>query len=93
MDNRDIIICRCEDITLAEVMKAIENGAKDLSSMKRLTRAGMGTCQGYICEGLLMSILSSQSGRQENIDLLKIRTPVFPIRMKELAELEEEDED
>lgn len=42
------IICRCERVTEAEIVDAIWRplGAKDTDSMKRRTRAGMGSCQG-----------------------------------------------
>ncbi|RLG86368.1 MAG: (2Fe-2S)-binding protein, partial [Thermoprotei archaeon] len=48
-----IIICRCEDITLDDVEKAIENGYTDLESLKRVLRIGMGPCQGRTCIPLL----------------------------------------
>ena len=34
------IICRCEDVTEAEVLIAIEQGATTADEVKRLTRAG-----------------------------------------------------
>ena len=38
------IICRCEEITLGEIRKAIRDGATDPDSVKRMTRAGAGLC-------------------------------------------------
>lgn len=92
MDDSEIIICRCEDITLADIKKAIRDGARDLSDVKRLTRAGMGTCQGYTCELLIMGIIYSELGKKRDMGLLKVSPPAFPIRIKELAGLAVENE-
>ncbi|MDW4910576.1 FAD-dependent oxidoreductase [Streptomyces sp. ADMS] len=46
----DTVVCRCEEVTAAEVREAVEElGATDLRAVKLLTRAGMGWCQGRIC--------------------------------------------
>ena len=45
----DVIVCRCEEITVREIRKAIrENGADSVKSVKNITRAGMGLCQGKV---------------------------------------------
>lgn len=46
----DTVVCRCEEITAGSIRVAIhELGATDPRSVKLLTRAGMGWCQGRIC--------------------------------------------
>ncbi len=45
----DIIICRCEDLTLSEIRAAIEDGYTDFEELKRYLRVGMGPCQGRTC--------------------------------------------
>lgn len=46
----DTIICRCEEVTAGAMRAAIEDlGATDPRSVKLLTRAGMGWCQGRMC--------------------------------------------
>jgi NADPH-dependent 2,4-dienoyl-CoA reductase/sulfur reductase-like enzyme len=46
----DTVLCRCEEVTAASVREAVsELGATDLRTVKLLTRAGMGWCQGRIC--------------------------------------------
>ncbi|MDD3999453.1 MAG: NAD(P)/FAD-dependent oxidoreductase [Bacilli bacterium] len=56
------IICRCEQVTEAEIREAIRRplGAKDLDGIKRRTRAGMGRCQAGFCTTKLMQILSEE---------------------------------
>lgn len=43
------IICRCEQVTEAEVLEAIRRGADTMDAVKHVTRAGMGRCQGGFC--------------------------------------------
>ncbi|MFF4234109.1 FAD-dependent oxidoreductase [Streptomyces sp. NPDC001820] len=46
----DTLVCRCEDVTAGAVRHAVtELGAADLRTVKLLTRAGMGWCQGRVC--------------------------------------------
>ncbi|MET7474327.1 FAD-dependent oxidoreductase [Streptomyces sp. NPDC005648] len=46
----DTVICRCEEVTAGAVREAAgELGAGDLRTVKLLTRAGMGWCQGRMC--------------------------------------------
>jgi len=43
------IVCRCEQVSEAEILEAIGRGADSLDAVKHLTRAGMGRCQGGFC--------------------------------------------
>ena len=56
------IVCRCESVTEAEVLEAIRRGAKDIDSVKRRTRAGMGRCQGGFCSPQVLLLLSRELG-------------------------------
>ncbi|MET8975391.1 FAD-dependent oxidoreductase [Streptomyces sp. NPDC004539] len=47
----DTVVCRCEEVTAGAVREAVAGlGAGDLRTVKLLTRAGMGWCQGRMCE-------------------------------------------
>ncbi|MFJ6655334.1 FAD-dependent oxidoreductase [Streptomyces sp. NPDC091377] len=44
------VLCRCEEVTAGTVREAVDAlGARDLRTVKLLTRAGMGWCQGRMC--------------------------------------------
>ncbi|MDT0482644.1 NAD(P)/FAD-dependent oxidoreductase [Streptomyces doebereineriae] len=44
------VVCRCEEVSAGTVREAVrELGAGDLRTVKLLTRAGMGWCQGRVC--------------------------------------------
>ncbi|GAA3149581.1 NAD(P)/FAD-dependent oxidoreductase [Streptomyces rameus] len=46
----DTVVCRCEEVTAGEVRRAVDPlGAGDLRTVKLLSRAGMGWCQGRMC--------------------------------------------
>lgn len=55
-----MIICRCEEITLEEVLDAIHHGAADVDAVKRMTRAGMGLCQGKTCSTLITQLIAAE---------------------------------
>ncbi|MGV9564052.1 FAD-dependent oxidoreductase [Streptomyces sp. NPDC003480] len=46
----DTVVCRCEEVRAGAVREAVRDlGAGDLRTVKLLTRAGMGWCQGRMC--------------------------------------------
>ncbi|MFE0435500.1 NAD(P)/FAD-dependent oxidoreductase [Streptomyces nigra] len=46
----DTLVCRCEEVTAGAVREAVTDlGAGDVRTVKLLTRAGMGWCQGRMC--------------------------------------------
>lgn len=78
--NDDIIICRCEEITLGEIKQAIKEGAETVTEVKRRTRAGMGLCQGRTCEKMVERILCQELEKNlEEINPAKDRAPVRPV--------------
>lgn len=46
MDDKNTILCRCEDLTREDILKCIQDGYRTIDEIKRVTRAGMGPCQG-----------------------------------------------
>jgi len=68
------IICRCEHVTEAEVIKALSNplGAKTLSSVKYRCRAGMGRCQGGFCTQHIVRIMNEQF--KIDLDEIKLKS-------------------
>jgi len=65
------IVCRCEQVTEAEIRDAIRrpNGARSVSGVKMRTRAGMGRCQGGFCSTRVLEILAEELG----CDALSVR--------------------
>jgi len=58
------LVCRCEQVTEAEIRAAIRRpvGARSIDAVKRRTRAGMGRCQGGFCSPRVLEILCEETG-------------------------------
>lgn len=56
------LICRCEDVSRAQIRAAVAEGASDVFSVKMWTRAGMGPCQGRICGSALAHLVATELG-------------------------------
>jgi len=85
-DGDDLVICRCEEITRGEIKTAIRNGMHTLNGVKRITRAGMGLCQGQTCQLLVARILTEELGLgAADIDPTTARGPVRPLRLAVFA--------
>ncbi len=90
MNNDDIIVCRCEEINLGEIKRAIRLGARDLDAVKRITRAGMGLCQGGTCALLIRRILRAELNiAKESLPPVTTRPPVRLIPSRAFLEAKE----
>jgi glycerol-3-phosphate dehydrogenase len=56
------IICRCEQVSEAEIVDAVKKGHVTLDGIKFYTRAGMGRCQGGFCTYKILKIISRETG-------------------------------
>src|SRR4030042_1041715 len=85
VSNPDMIICRCEEITLRKIIRAIADGARTVNEVKRLTRAGMGLCQGRSCSRLVRKLIAEHTNQKFGSVLPgTVRPPVRPISLKTL---------
>ena len=87
-DDRTIV-CRCEEITAGEIRQALELGAPGPNQLKSQTRCGMGPCQARMCGLTVAEIIADY----RNIDIAevgypRIRPPIRPITVDQLADLE-----
>lgn len=59
-DPNKHIICRCENVTEAEIIDALKRGinVNSIDAIKRRTRAGMGMCQGAFCGPRVKSLIA-----------------------------------
>ena len=58
------IVCRCEQVTEGEIVRAIRENppAKDIDGVKRRTRSGMGRCQGGFCQPYVAELIAREQG-------------------------------
>ncbi len=82
-------LCRCEEVSLGEVKAAVAAGARTLGEVKMVTRAGMGNCQGRICErsvtGAIMQASLAERTTPDFVGMYSIRPPLHPLPMDFLA--------
>ena len=82
IDNNSMYVCRCEEITKAEVIQAVRNGATSVNEVKRLLRAGMGLCQGRNCAKTIERIIAEELGvSPAQVQQSTKRGPVRPIKL------------
>ena len=80
--GEDILICRCKEVTKAEVIEAIRDGATTIDGVKKRTKAGMGLCQGKTCERLVAKIISEETGiSMDKLIPSTKRIPVRPVKI------------
>ena len=61
--SRKVILCRCEDVTAADVEHAVAAGSSDLEEVKRYTGFGTGPCQGKECLREVACAVAAATGR------------------------------
>ena len=76
--NEETIICRCENVTSGKIDFILEAGHRDLSSIKRLSRAGMGRCQGRYCTNLLVKKLNKFTKIEKSYGSFAPQIPIKP---------------
>jgi NADPH-dependent 2,4-dienoyl-CoA reductase/sulfur reductase-like enzyme len=59
----DTVVCRCEEVPWSAIGSAIADGARDVRSVKSVTRCGMGYCQGRVCGPVLQQAVASATRR------------------------------
>ncbi len=91
----ETIVCRCEELTAGDIRAAAgAAGAGGLgpNQLKAFTRAGMGPCQGRQCGQTITRILAAAGGRPlDEVGSFRIRPPLKPVTLGELASLDEAD--
>ena len=82
----DLIICRCEEITKGEIRRAVHDGFRSLTEIKRVLRNGMGLCQGQTCSRLVRSIVARELGvKPADLPMTTARAPARPVEMQVYA--------
>jgi len=72
----DIIVCRCERVSVGEIRKWIHYGVHDFNELKALTKAGMGACGGKTCTSLINRFFREEGIKQKNI-ISGTKRPLF----------------
>ncbi len=82
----ETIICRCEDVTYAELQSLLQRGATTATALKSESRAGMGPCGGKFCMEMVLRLTAKELGQP--ISELKppsVRPPLRPVALEAIT--------
>lgn len=86
-----VTVCRCEEITAGQIRHAVDLGAPGPNQVKSYLRCGMGPCQGRMCGTAAAAIIADHRQKDiDEIDYYRIRPPLKPLALSELASIEAE---
>lgn len=84
-------VCRCEEVTVAEVSDAVSSlDADDARDVRVTARPGMGLCQGRVCGFALSRLVSTGTGHAVDtaaLESLTNRQVGVPVSLGDLADL------
>lgn len=87
------IVCRCEEVTAGQIRGWARAGAMGPNQLKAFGRPGMGPCQGRYCGLTTTELLAEVHGTSPaSVGLARLRTPLKPVTLGELAALHPKDE-
>jgi thioredoxin reductase len=84
----DVIACRCEEVTGADIRAVAARGAVGPNQAKAFLRCGMGPCQGRLCGLTLVETLAAARGvAPDAVGPLRVRSPTKPVTLAEIASI------
>ncbi|HET7410793.1 MAG TPA: (2Fe-2S)-binding protein, partial [Paracoccaceae bacterium] len=87
----EVTICRCEEVRAGALREAVALGCPGPNQAKSYLRCGMGPCQGRLCGPTVTAIIAAETGRpHEEVGYYRIRPPLKPLTLGELAGLDAE---
>jgi NADPH-dependent 2,4-dienoyl-CoA reductase/sulfur reductase-like enzyme len=88
----DTVVCRCEEVTAQQIVDTVALGCPGPNQMKSFLRCGMGPCQGRLCGLTVTELMADARGvAAQDIGYYRLRPPVKPITVAELAALPQTD--
>src|SRR5439155_5671939 len=82
----DTIACRCEEVSVGHIRRAVQLGAPGPNQLKAFTRCGMGPCQGRICGPIVSAVIAAARGVPvAEIGTYRPRAPYKPITVGAIA--------
>ena len=81
-----VVLCRCEDVTLADLEHSVSRGYRDIEEVKRYTGFGTGPCQGKECLAIVATELARLTGAAPaSIPPFTSRPPLAPTPLRLLV--------
>lgn len=84
--DETVIACRCEEVTVGQIRRAVRLGATGPNQAKAWLRCGMGPCQGRLCGPTVAAIIAKERGVPiGEIGTYRPRAPYKPMTLGALA--------
>ena len=82
----DTLVCRCEEVAMAELRRSLDLGTVSAGGVKRETRAGMGHCQGRYCASIVAQLASARADAPvDEYSFYAPRLPIKPVSIGAIA--------
>jgi len=90
----DTVVCRCEEVTAGKLREFADLGCLGPNQAKSFGRPGMGPCQGRYCGLTVSTVIAARRGvAPAEVGYFRIRPPLKPVTLGELAAMALPDED
>ena len=81
-----VIACRCEEVTVGQIRRAVRLGATGPNQAKAWLRVGMGPCQGRLCGPVVGPVIAAARGVPiAVVGTYRPRAPYKPMTLGSLA--------
>ena len=81
----ETVVCRCEELSRNEIEEGIQYGGTNISTLKVMTRAGMGPCQGKMCWPSVARLIAAKQGSSvAEVGAVRVRPPIGCLEMENL---------
>ena len=89
-ESRETIVCRCEEITLGDILDGLETKPGHVGTLKRATRVGMGRCQGRYCGPVATRLVAQATGNPlDDHSNFAPRVPIKPVSIASILAAQE----
>ncbi len=83
---KNMIVCRCEEVTYHELVETAKSFRCSARELKLRTRAAMGYCGGRTCRSMVEQIAKTFGDEQSKDEIaLKYQPPVRPVPFGDLG--------
>lgn len=90
----ETVVCRCEEVTAGRIREFVDLGCLGPNQTKAFGRPGMGPCQGRYCGLTVANVIAARRGVPvAEVGYYRLRAPVKPVTLGELAAMEIDDAD
>ncbi|WP_420406774.1 2Fe-2S iron-sulfur cluster-binding protein [Hoeflea sp.] len=90
VQDDDLVVCRCEEVSLGELRQALGTAPGHAGTVKRATRAGMGRCQGRYCGPVTARLVADRDNRPvEDRSFYAPRVPIKPVSIAAILAAQE----